>query len=77
MGERDSISERMRYRDLELQVKRFVKFAPRGTDKATLVREAEAFSRRLDAIPALYRGRQVQKLKRELKGIWEAASEAK
>ncbi len=43
------ISERMRFRDLALQIKRFIKFARKGTSKEVLRREAREFHNRLSA----------------------------
>lgn len=37
----------MRFRDLVLQVERFLKYAPKGTDSEVLRREAREFDRRL------------------------------
>jgi len=75
MEEQAPIEEKMRYRDLVLQVKRFVKFAPRGTEKAILVQEAEKFSQRLDAFMEAFDRGEILRLKRELKEICDNASE--
>ena len=42
-----SLEEQMRFRDLVLQVERFLKYAPKGTSPETLRHEAKGFSNRL------------------------------
>jgi len=46
-GGEHSLEEQMRFRDLVLQVERFLKYAPKGTLPETLRHEAEEFSNRL------------------------------
>lgn len=44
------LAESLRQRDLLVQIERFLKYAPKGTDPAVLRDEARAWSQRLDAL---------------------------
>ena len=63
------IREQMRYRDLTLQVERFLKFATKGTDPVVLAREALEFDRRLAKIGNGSNNRNVRKLRNKLERI--------
>ncbi len=63
--------ERMRYRDLVLQVKRFLKFAPKGTSNEVLILEAKEFDRRLNAIGPRFDIGETRKLSSKLRSIYE------
>jgi hypothetical protein len=65
-----SIAEKFRERDLILQVKRFLKFAPKGTSREVLVREAEEFERRLAAFENGSTNPELDKLRRLLRRIY-------
>ena len=75
MGPEDSkkeeleIREQMRYRDLVLQVERFLKFATKGTDPVVLAREALEFDRRLAKIENSTNDRNIRKLRSRLERI--------
>lgn len=72
MGERQEMNtakrteERMRFRDLVLQIERFLKYAPRGTDSDVLRREAAEFHRRLGAFEGIAEASTVERLQRKL-----------
>ena len=63
--------ERMRFRDLILQVERFLKYAPQGTDTEVLSREAREFNRRLDEFGRQFDNSKVGKLQRRLRELYE------
>lgn len=64
-----AIGEQMRFRDLVLQVERFLKYAPKGTSPETLRREAKEFSQRLSKFEDGYDQSKVQKLQARLRKI--------
>ncbi len=59
----------MRYRDFVLQVKRFLKYAPRGTNPEILRREALEFDRRLATFENSFDGSTIRKLREQLRKI--------
>ena len=75
MGERPERStprraeERMRFRDLVLQVERFLKYAPRGTDSGVLRKEAVEFHRRLGTFDGVAEAATVKKLQQKLENL--------
>ena len=64
-----SAEERNRYKDLVLQIRRFLKFAPKGTSEEVLAREARMFHSRL-AVFEDFDGSGVRKLQRELERLF-------
>lgn len=68
-----NLEERMRFRDLVLQIERFIRFAPKGTSRDTLVREAKEFHNRISAFEKLD-GPKVRGLERRLEKIIGAAA---
>jgi hypothetical protein len=64
-----SAEERMRYRDLVLQIRRFLKFAPNGTSEEVLAREARMFHGRI-AVFEDFDGSGVRKLQRDLERLF-------
>lgn len=64
-----AIQEQMRYRDLVMQVKRFIKYAPKGTDHKVLVREVMEFDRRLTEFRKSFGSSETEKLRKQLKKI--------
>ena len=63
--------ERMRFRDLVLQVERFLRYAPKGTNPAVLSREAREFNRRLDGFGHRFGNSKVGKLQRRRKELYK------
>ena len=61
--------ERMRFRDLVLQVERFLKYAPKGTNPDVLSREAREFNRRVGEFEIRFDNSKVGKLQRRLKEL--------
>ena len=64
------LEEKMRFRDLVLQVERFLKYAPKGTSPETLACEAKEFSDRLSKFHVEFDQSKVQKLQEKLKKIY-------
>ena len=60
----------MRYRDIILQVERFLKFGTRGTAREVIERQAKEFDARLSAFPETYEARKVSKLRKKLKTFY-------
>ena len=67
--------EKMRFRDFILQVERFLKYAPRGTDPKVLSREAEEYYRRLDGFGTRFNSSKVRKLQKMLRELSEGTGE--
>ena len=65
-----SVQERLRYRDLVLQAERFLRYAPKGTAKSVLAKEAKAFDQRLSAFPPELGGGKRNRLSTRLKAIY-------
>jgi len=61
--------EAMRYRDLLLQVDRFLRFGTRGTSTEALERQAKEFQLRLLELGARYEPRKVAKLLEKLRSL--------
>jgi hypothetical protein len=59
----------MRFRDLVLQVRRFLKFAPKGTSSVVLAKEARIFHGRLALLKDIEPS-EVRKLQRDLEKIF-------
>jgi hypothetical protein len=66
----DSVAEKFRERDLILQIRRFVKFAPRGTSRNVLMKEAQEFDRRLGLFENGSINPEIGKLRRQLEKIY-------
>jgi hypothetical protein len=66
----NSIAEKFRERDLILQVKRFLKFAPKGTSKEVLVKDAQEFEQRLRSFENGSVNPELGKLRRQLQQIY-------
>jgi hypothetical protein len=66
----DSMAEKFRERDLVLQVKRFLKFAPKGTSKDVLTQEAHEFDSRLAMFENGSVNPDLGKLRRQLERIY-------
>jgi hypothetical protein len=60
---------KMRFRDLVLQIERFLKYAPKGTDLEILRREAREFDRRLVPFGERFGHSKVRKLQNRLRKI--------
>jgi hypothetical protein len=58
----------MRYRDISHQIKMFIRFAPKGTSPAVLIKEAKELHRRLEVFKNLDPSG-VRKLQSELERI--------
>ena len=67
--------EKMRFRDFMLQVERFLKYAPKGTNPEVLSREAEEYSRRLDGFGTRFDSPRVRKLQKTRRGLSEGKGE--
>lgn len=69
----DEISpqETMRYRDLLLQVQRFLKYGTKGTAAGVVQRQAKEFDLRLSALVESYESRKVSRLREKLKRLYE------
>ena len=67
--------ERMRFRDFVLQVERFLKYAPKGTNATVLSREAEEYARRLDGFVTRFNSSRVRKLQKMLRELSEGTGE--
>ena len=65
------MEERVRFRDLILQVERFLKYASKGTAPELLAREAQEFDRRLDEFGQRFGYSRVNKLRRKLQNLYE------
>ena len=61
--------ELMRYKDLLLQVQRFLKFGTRGTANEVVKRQAKEFDLRLSTFEQIYETRKVSQLRRNLKPL--------
>ena len=62
--------ELMRYKDLLLQVQRFLKFGTKGTARVVVERQAKEFDLRLSHFAQTYETRKVSQLRRKLKQIY-------
>ena len=62
--------ELMRYKDLLLQVQRFLKFGTRGTAREVVERQAKEFDLRLSTFEQIYETRKVSQLRRKLKPLY-------
>ena len=60
----------MRYKDLLLQVQRFLKFGTKGTAEEVAARQAKEFDLRLSAFEQTYETRKVSQLRRKLKPLY-------
>jgi len=60
----------MRYKDLLLQVQRFLKFGTKGTAEEVAARQAKEFDLRLSAFEQTYETRKVSQLRRRLKPLY-------
>jgi len=65
------LEDRMRFRDLLLQVERFLKYAPSGTAPEVLSTEAREFERRLDAFGEGFSPSKVHKAQERLRKLYE------
>ena len=68
-----SHQELMRYKDLLLQVQRFLKFGTKGTAEEVAARQAKEFDLRLSAFEQTYETRKVSQLRRRLKPLYMRA----
>ena len=66
-----SKQELMRYKDILLQVQRFLKFGTKGTAREAVQRQARDFDLRLSAFIQTYEPRKVSQVRRELKSLYE------
>lgn len=66
--------ETMRYRDLVLQVERFLKYATKGTSPDMVKRQAREFDDRLSAFDPAYEPRKVRRLRRRLQILGHGAA---
>lgn len=64
-----TIEEHMRFRDLVLQIERFLKYASRGTSPEVLLNEAQIFSERMNAFQDGFDQSKIDKLKEKLRKI--------
>ena len=71
-----ALEEKMRFRDLVLQVERFLKYAPKGTAPETLKREAKEFSERLAEFRHGFDLSKVTKLQARLRKIHSSGGKA-
>ncbi len=62
--------ELMRYKDLLLQVQRFLKFGTTGTAREVVERQAKDFDLRLSTFEQIYETRKVSQLRRKLKPLY-------
>jgi hypothetical protein len=60
----------MRYKDLLLQVQRFLKFGTKGTANEVAARQAKEFDLRLSVFEQTYETRKVSRLRRKLKPLY-------
>ena len=60
----------MRYKDLLLQVQRFLKFGTKGTAKEVIASQAKEFDLRLSVIEPTYETRKVSQLRKKLKQLY-------
>jgi hypothetical protein len=60
----------MRYKDLLLQVQRFLKFGTRGTAADLVEKQAKEFDLRLSTFEDIYETRKVNRLRRRLKPLF-------
>ncbi|MGI0090522.1 MAG: hypothetical protein ACREBS_02325 [Nitrososphaerales archaeon] len=67
-----ALSEQMRFRDLVLQIERFLKYASRGTSPDVLRKEASAFSDRLNVFHDGFDQSKKLKLQAKLGQIYES-----
>ena len=65
------LEEQMRYRDFVLQVKRFLKYAQKGTNQKVLAREAMEFDRRLSSFGKTFDQSSIDKLRKQLQKIYK------
>jgi len=77
MKESSDAEDRMRFRDLVLQVERFLKYATKGTNPEVLKREASEFERRFDGFGAEFDQSKIHKLRRKLQRIRTGGSMTK
>ena len=64
-----SIEEHMRFRDLVLQIERFLKYAQKGTSPKTFSKEARVFSDRLNVFQDGFDQSKIRKLNDKLRKI--------
>ena len=67
--------EKMRFRDFILQVERFLKYAPQGTNPKVLSQEAEGYYRRIDGFGTRFNSSKVRKLQKMLRELSEGTGE--
>lgn len=67
-GDDVELAEQMRQRDVLVQVERFLKYAPRGTDAGVLRAEAAAWADRLEGFAGA-NGAKAQQLARKLRAL--------
>ena len=65
------LEEQMRYRDFVLQVKRFLKYAPKGTNQKVLALEAKEFDHRLSTFAESFDQASINKLRKQLQKIYK------
>jgi hypothetical protein len=65
-----SQQEQIRYKDLLLQVQRFLKFGTKGTAREVVDRQAKEFDLRLSAFVQSYETRKVSRLRQKLKPLY-------
>ncbi len=66
----DHAGELRRQKDLLIQVERFLRYAPKGTSKTVLEKEARQFEARLEAVRGAFgsKSRELQRRLRTLRG---------
>lgn len=68
-----NVEEKMRFRDLTVQIERFLKYAPKGTDLEVLRREAREFDRRLGLFAEGLDPSKVLKLREKLGKLYQSS----
>jgi hypothetical protein len=67
-----AIEEQMRFRDLVLQVERFLKYGTKGTAPDVVRREARSFSERLNVFQDGFDQSKIKKLKAKLAKMYSS-----
>ena len=71
-----AIEEQMRFRDLVLQIERFLKYASKGTAPEVLSKEARTFSERLNVFYDGFDQSKIRKLQKKLQKIHSSSGKA-
>jgi hypothetical protein len=71
-----AIGEQMRFRDLVLQVERFLKYGSKGTAPDVVRKEARSFSERLNVFQDGFDQSKIKKLKEKLSKMYSSGGDA-